>query len=152
MASLLRALGIVGLLMLSTPTAACPDEVRVVVVTILASDQHDKIDPRLTEIAEEVQKREPNLKGFELHRMTNQAVKVGQRETVKLLDDKTITVTLDQGPDADGKVRLTIRPPTLGEITYTCKTGKYFPIVTRYTTKDKKRLIVAIMVKSAGKM
>ena len=151
MASTLRMLSILAaLLYFSGTTAACPGELRVVVVVILATDQHEKIDPRLTEIAAEVKKREPTLTGFEFARMINQPVKVGQREIVKLIEDKTLTVTLEKGPDADDKVRLTVRPPTLGEITYTCKTDKYLPIVTRHITKDKSRLIVAVMVKSGS--
>ena len=40
-----------------------------------------------------------------------------------------------------------IPPPLVGEITYMTICGKFFPIVTRYQTKDKDRLIIAVMVK-----
>jgi len=46
---------------------------------------------------------------------------------------------------------MTIKPPTLGEITYSTTCEKFFPIVTRYVTKDKERLIIAIMVEPCKK-
>jgi hypothetical protein len=35
----------------------------------------------------------------------------------------------------------------VGEITYSTICGKCFPIVTRFQTKDRERLIVAVMVR-----
>jgi hypothetical protein len=39
----------------------------------------------------------------------------------------------------------------MGEITYSCCCGKYFPIITRYQTKDNERLIIAIGVHCCDK-
>ena len=45
------------------------------------------------------------------------------------------------------RVRLAVKAPLAGEITYTTCCSKFFPIMTRYLTKDNERLIIAIMVK-----
>ena len=56
------------------------------------------------------------------------------------------------GNDKDGRFQMKITPPRMGDITYTTAAcGKFFPIMTRYLTKDNERLIVAVMVKAAKK-
>ena len=47
--------------------------------------------------------------------------------------------------------RMTIKPPMLGDITYTTCCERFFPIVTRHVTQDKERLIIAIMVEQCKK-
>jgi hypothetical protein len=39
----------------------------------------------------------------------------------------------------------------MGEVEYTTCCGKFFPIITRYQTKDKERLIIAIRVQPCNK-
>ena len=48
--------------------------------------------------------------------------------------------------DSKNRVGLTVKAPLQGEIQYTTCCGKFFPIVTRYQTKNKELLIVAIRV------
>jgi hypothetical protein len=126
---------------------AFAEEVRVVVVEILASDRHANVDKDLKCIAEEVQKKEPTLTGFRQGRMTCKAVTVGAAEKFPLAEGQSATVTVQHGADKNNRVGLKVKPPLIGEITYTTCCGKYFPIVTRYQTKEGERLIVAIMVK-----
>jgi hypothetical protein len=153
-ATLLRWFAVVVLLLAAT-TDSRAEDIRVTVVAILASTENTKIDPQLKCIAEKVQEREPTLKGFRVAEMTNRAVAVGKEDTFKLVEDQTVVVVVKQGEDKDNKkVGLEVKPPLLGKITYVTCCGKYFPIVTRYLTKDKKeRLIIAIKVEPcpAGK-
>jgi hypothetical protein len=121
-------------------------EVRVTVVAILASDQHDEIDPKLASVAREVRKWDETLKGFRIDRTTSRDVAIGSTDTFPLVEDAKLTLTIRRRED-DGRICLSIKPPLVGEITYTCKCGKFFPVVTRYLTRDRQRLIVAVMVK-----
>ena len=67
-------------------------------------------------------------------------------ESFDLVADQQATVTVLKTADKDNRVQLKISLPTVAEITYTTTCGKFFPIVTRYQTKDRERLIIAIMV------
>ena len=55
------------------------------------------------------------------------------------------------GADSKNRVGLTMKAPLQGEIQYTTCCGKFFPIVTRYQTKDKEVLILAIRVQPCKK-
>ena len=147
----LRLWGLVLALILAnlfSPTARADDsKIQVIVVAILATDKNTKIDEKLKEIAKEIQKKEPTLTGFAVERCTCKPVKIGEKEEFPLVDEKIVVVILAEKNEKDNKVSLTIKPPTLGDITYTCCCGKYFPVVTRYVTKDNERLIIAVMVK-----
>ena len=44
------------------------------------------------------------------------------------------------------RVSLSILAPSMGEIEYQTVCGKFLPIVTRYQTKSKERLILAVRV------
>jgi hypothetical protein len=123
-----------------------PGEVRVSVVAILASEENDRVDPRLECIAREVRKLHPNLKGFRLAKMTCKAVPVRGTETFELVVDQTAAVTVLKTADKDDRVQLKVTPPTLGEITYTTTCGKFFPLVTHYQTKNGEWLILAVRV------
>jgi hypothetical protein len=129
------------------------DERHVTVVAVLATDKNKQIDPRVAGIAEEVQKLEPGLTGFRVVRSTNKPITLGKRDTFPLVDNETLTVLLQPTDAKDGqeRIRLTVKAPLAGEITYSCCTAKFFPIMTRYLTRDNERLIVAIMVKPAKK-
>jgi hypothetical protein len=76
---------------------------------------------------------------------------VGSKETFALVEDESVTVTVNQGADKENMVSLTVKAPRVGEITYSVKCGKCFPIVTRYQTKDNERLIIGIIVKPCNK-
>lgn len=132
--------------------AARADERSVTVVAVLATDRNDTIDPKVQGIAEEVKKLEPSLTGFRLVRTTNKPVGVGRKESFPLVDAEMLAVQLLQiepakDKDKDERIRLAVKAPMTGEITYSTCCGKFFPILTRYLTKDNDRLIVAVMVK-----
>jgi hypothetical protein len=133
-----------------TPAApACPPagEIRVTVVAILACDKNDaKVDPKLAEIAKEIQKKKPKLVCFRMGRSTCLPIEVNKEEKIDLVEGKTVLVTLLQGPEKDNRVRLRVKAPGVGEVTYKTCCGKYFPLVTGVKTKDGKSLIIAIKV------
>jgi hypothetical protein len=132
-----------------SPADLADEQVKVTVVAIVAnSDPADgKIDPQLESIAAEVKKKYPQLTGFHLKRMTCTSMTVGKEDTFKTVDDLDATVTVQQGSDKHDRVRLTIKPPQVKEITYTTCCGKFFPVVTPYLTKDKQeQLIIAVRV------
>jgi hypothetical protein len=126
--------------------ARAEESVEVTVVAIVASERSTDIHPKLKTVAREVQKVDPKLTGFRLARATRRRVAVGVKESFPLIDCKDAAVTVRKSCGKDGRVELTVKPPLVGEITYTTCCEKYFPIVTRYQTEDKDRLIVAIMV------
>jgi len=149
--SLSRWLGLLifaaGLLVF-VPPAHAGDEIRVCVVAILATDQNTKVDSKLQCIAKEIQKKEPSLTGFRLSTVNCKALALGAKENFCLVEGEVAALSLQQGMDKDERVQLTVKAPTVGEITYTTTCGKYFPLVTSYQTKDKERLIIAIMVRT----
>jgi hypothetical protein len=122
--------------------------VRVSVVAILATDRDAPVDPRLDCVAKEVRRVHPDLKlkGFRLAKMTCKSVPVGKADCFELVIDQHAAVTVLKSADKDNRVQLKITPPTLGEITYTTCCGKFFPILTRYQTKNGEWLIVAVRV------
>ena len=123
------------------------DDVRVTVVAILACDKNDgKVDPKLAEIAKEIQKKKPKLVGFKMGKQTCKAVEVNKEEKIELVEGQSAVVTLLQGPEKDNRVRLRVKAPGVGDVTYKTCCGKYFPLVTGYKTKDGKCLIIAIRV------
>ncbi len=136
---------LVGALWSMLPTVVRSEDLRVTVVAVLASETLMRIDEPIAELAAEVRKRFPNLQGFRIERTTSKLVLPNQKTTFPLTDQTVLELTLHE--NKDGKSCLTVKPPTLGEITYICKCGKYLPIVTKYRTPDKEVLIVAIMCK-----
>jgi hypothetical protein len=146
----LALVAVLGLLA-ADPPAAAQGKLEVTVVTILASDRHDKVDPLLKCVAREVQKKDPTLRGFELRRMTKKALAVGARGTFRLVDQKEAEVVVQEGPDKANWVGLAVTAPGQGEITYSVVCGKYLPIMTGYKTKNNDRLLLAIMVKPCHK-
>jgi hypothetical protein len=120
--------------------------IKVSVVAILATEDNNKIDKRLTDVANEVRKVHPQLTGFRLAKMTCKSLPVGGAETFELVADQIAAITVTRTADKNNKVTLKVRPPTLGEITYTTTCGKFFPIVTRYQTAKRESLIIAVRV------
>lgn len=142
------------LMVLAAVATACDGptkEVRVSVVAILASETNEQVDPRLKNVATEIRKKYPQLKGFRLGKMTCKEVSVNAAEPFALVADQQASVTLLKPTDKDNKVQLKVSPPTLGEITLTMDCGKFFPIMTQYQTANKESLIIAVRVQPCNK-
>ena len=144
----LLSLGILTLLALVASTGrACPEEkIKVTLVVILASEEDGPVDPRLKAIAAEVQTLNPGLKSFTLKTMTCKSLKQGEKTTFPVVDDKSAHVVVKHGADGANKVELAVTAPSQGEIVYRTVCGKFLPIVTRYRTQGKERLILAVRV------
>ena len=132
--------------------AACPADaeekgkVRVCVVVILATESDAKVDRRLTNIAREVRKMRPKLTGFRFQNVSCKSLAIGTKDQFELLDDQVAAVTVQRGADKNDLVRLKVRPPLMGEITYSTACGKFLPIVTPYRNKSNDLLIIAVRV------
>jgi hypothetical protein len=135
------------LLLLAGVAPAADEPVRVTVVAVLATDKDKEVHAQLKELAKEVQKTEPTLTGFDLGHSSAKSIAVGDKATFTLVDKKTMDVTVNQPKDGENRVSLTINPPGLGEVTYSCTCTKFFPMMTPYRTADGKVLIVAVMAK-----
>jgi hypothetical protein len=134
-----------ALLIVSCP----PDEkaVSVTIVIVLATEENSKVDPKLKELAKEVQKRDPKLTGFKLVATECKSVPVGESATVNLTDKQTLKLTVDRARDKDGRISLTLNPPGMDALTYACACDKFFPVVTPHKTKSGEQLIIAVMAK-----
>lgn len=132
---------------------AANDAIRVTIVAITASDKHNNVDPRLKSLAHEVRKQHDQaLTGYKLGETVSKPVAVGQKENFKLVDEQSADITVLQKDDTSQRIRLAVKAPLVGEITYSTCYDKFFPIITRYRTNaNQERLIVAIMVRQAGK-
>jgi len=130
----------------SSPPADEVKRVKVTVVTILATERNDEVDPRLKGIADEVRKMNPQLKGFKLVSMANKSLAVDEKSAFPLVEDQTAQVVIRHGADPNNRVSLGVTPPRQGEISYRAACGKFLPIVTRYQTQEKERLIMAVRV------
>jgi hypothetical protein len=119
--------------------------VRVTVVTVLATGRNETVDPRLTELAKEIQKRDPALKGFRIHATEAKSVAPGDTASFPLIDRQKLEVKVERQRDENDRVGLKIRPPGLGEVTYTCTCDRFFPVVTPHRTREGDTLIVAVM-------
>ncbi|HEX4592462.1 MAG TPA: hypothetical protein VH120_21205 [Gemmataceae bacterium] len=134
------------------PLRASAQDVRVTVVTILASDKPGEVNPKLKDLAQEVRKVEPNLSAFRLGKTGHRNVTVGQKEAIKLFDNKDYStdVTVLAKDDTKKRVTIEVKPPMAGAIAYETSYNKFFPIVTRAVV-DGERLIIAYSVKPAEK-
>jgi hypothetical protein len=120
--------------------------VKVTVVTILAGDRGDDVDPRLKCVADEVRKLNPQLKSFKLVSMASRSLAVDDKAEFPLVDDQVAQVVIRQRADETNKISLAVTPPRQGEIVYRAACGKFLPIVTRYQTRENERLILAVRV------
>lgn len=131
------------------------EEFEVTVVAILASDRHKSIDEKLKPIAEEIRKKDATLTGWKTGRQSKETLKLNQKQSFKLVDDVAADVTVQALETKDNikKVRINVKAPHAGEITYSTVPDKFFPVLTRYQTEpNKDRLVYAVMVKVvAGK-
>src|SRR5262245_2471493 len=92
--------------------------VKVTVVVILASEDKGEVDKRLTQIADEVQKKKPELRTFKFTSQTCESLEVGQKVTFKTVDDKVVHVVVKHGADKNDRVGLGVTPPLQNEIVY----------------------------------
>lgn len=128
-----RLLGWLALMTgLAAPTR--PQEapkVKVTVVVILGNNRSTEVDPRLKQIAAEVEKC-TGLTSYTLASMTTKSLAVNEKAVFPLNGDKTsVTVVVQQAADQSNKVCLAVTPPQQGEIVYRTVCGKFLPIVTR---------------------
>jgi hypothetical protein len=130
-------------------TRADDPPVRVTIVVVLASADHDKVDPKLAALAQEVKKKKETekLTGFKLEATLQQSITVGESHTFKLVDGKTMKVTVASAKNKAGRIGLTVDAPGLGEIEYTCVCDKFVPVITPHVTKKGEQLLVAILAK-----
>jgi hypothetical protein len=132
------------------PGTRAGDKVKVCLVTVLASQRHNKVDERLTEIAEKVQKEKPKLKlrGFKLVDMTCNSLAPGEEWVVKLIEGQEAQVVIDKSADKNKCVVLRVKAPLLkGQVKYRTVCNKFLPIITGFTNKKGDVLILAVMVK-----
>ena len=123
------------------------DPVKVTVVVVLATTENTGVDPKLVDLAKEVQKRDDKLKGFKLVSSEAKSIPVGDATAFKLVEKQELKVKVEKPKDDNGRVSLTIKPPELGEVRYACTCEKFFPVVTPYKTQTGEVLIVAVMAK-----
>jgi hypothetical protein len=136
----------------SAAGARAAGKVKVTVVTILATTRNDGVDKRLRWIAEEIQKKEKDLKGFHIGPMQCRSLAPGEKYAFELPDKQEVVVVINHGADKENRVELKVKAPLQGEIVYDTVCGKFLPIVTRYKTKARdERLIIAIMVRPCHK-
>jgi len=139
------ALAAALLLALAGPAGA-GEKVRVTVVTILATEHNEDVEPKLRCIAREVRKKHPRFTGFQMSRMCCKSLDVGARDDFDLVAGQAASVTVLKGADKDNRVRLKVGPPSMGAITYDTACGKFLPIVTPFRTRDGDRLLIAVRV------
>jgi hypothetical protein len=132
---------------------ACPpaaDEVEVKVLAILASEHHTTVDPKLSEFAKQVQRKDPTLTGFKLDHSSGDTLKLGQTKKFPLSGDEVVEVTVNKERNEKGRITLTIKPPKLKQITYACVCDKFFSIATEhYEGKDKERAQLFIAIQAS---
>jgi uncharacterized protein VirK/YbjX len=136
---------------LSPSPARGAENVQVTVLAILASSEDDKITDCIKEIAQAIRSKEKQLTHFELQRTFKESIGLGKSVTIKLVDEVTMELTVNEKTDCEGRIKLSITPPKMGELTYSCSCGKYFPIATDYYTANKERLFIAVMAKPCFK-
>lgn len=125
--------------------------VSVTVVIVLATDQNKTVDPKLKELAKEVQKRDPKLTGYKLVATECKSIPVGATTTINLTDKQVLKVTVNQSKDENGRITLTLNPPGMDAVNYACACDKFFPVVTPHRTKSGQQLIIAVMAKPCQK-
>jgi hypothetical protein len=126
-------------------------KVTVSVMAILASKKSDQIDPLLKDIARQIRKKDKELKGFRVGKISCKEVPVQTAETFDLVADQKASIVVLKTADKENRIQLKISPPTVGDITYTTTCGKFFPIMTTYQTPNGESLIIAVRVQPCNK-
>jgi hypothetical protein len=129
------------------PCAGDEKPVNVTVVVVLATGANATVDPKLKELAKEVQKRDPKLTGFRIAAVESKSIAVGDSATLALADKQTLLVKINKQKDENGRITLELTPPQMEAVTYACACDKFFPVVTPHKTKDGEHLIIAVMAK-----
>jgi hypothetical protein len=143
------------LLTLAPGAGACPSAedrpIQVTIVVVLATDKDMVIDEKVKEIAAVAREKDRKLTGFKHVNTICESIKMGGSIKPKVVENATCEVTVNAKTDDEGRVTLTVKPPKVDQITYSCTCGKFLPILTDYYTADKKRLIIAIMARPCKK-
>jgi hypothetical protein len=126
-------------------------KVKVTLVVILASEGKDEVDPLLKQIAEEIRKKDRNLKCFKLKSMKCRSLAVEEKASFDLVDKKTARVIVKRAADENNRVELAIKAPGQVGFEYRSVCGKFLPIITTYRTESKERLILAVRVQPCNK-
>jgi hypothetical protein len=134
---MVASLGCPGQAGAQPPAPQVHPKVKVTVVVILASERCEFIDPRLKAVADEVNKCNPNLKGFSMVSMTQMSLAVNEKATFSCVEDSSVDVVIRQCADKNNKVCLAVTPPLQNEVVYRAICGKFLLIVTRYQTRDR---------------
>ncbi|HEX3152019.1 MAG TPA: hypothetical protein VHR66_28355 [Gemmataceae bacterium] len=151
-----RSLSLAILLLGAATVSTCPppsDEIEVKVLAILASEHNKEVNPKLTEFAKQVQKKEPSLTGFKLDRTNGEKLKLGETKKFLLTGNEVVEVTVNKERNEQGRITLTIKPPKMNQITYECACDKFFSMATDHFEgkgKEKTQLFIAIMAKPCG--
>ena len=139
------------LLMIAPSAGACPpaadQPIQVKILVVLATDKDAVINELIKEIAAVAREKDPKLTGFALAKTFSESIKMGGSKSFNVIEKAKCEVTVNAKTDDEGRVTLTVKPPKVDQITYSCTCGKFLPILTDYYTADKKRLIIAIMAR-----
>lgn len=127
-----------------------PQKLKVTLVSILASEEGSSVDRRLEQIAEEVQRRFPQLKSFKIQSLTTRELAVRERSPFELIDGKVAEVMIKHGVDGD-RVSVAVTAPGQKEVVYRTVCGKFVPIMSEYQTPGRERLILALRVEAPSK-
>jgi hypothetical protein len=133
-------------------TPHAPTEpIQVMILVILATDKDQIVSEKIKEVAAVAREKDPTLTGFLLVNTIKEPIKMGGSKQFDLVGKTKVDVTVNAKTDDEGRVTLTIKPPKMDKITYSCTCGKFLPILTEHYTSDNKRLIIAIMAKPCKK-
>jgi hypothetical protein len=149
--SLFLGLAVLACLVAFLPADDAGKKVKVSLVTVLATTRDEPVDPRLTCVAREIRKKNPELKGFQLVHMACASLAPGAKAKFQLVEGQEALVVVERGADKDNKVQLQVRAPLQGEVVYVTVCGKFLPLVTRYKTKKDDLLILCVMVRPCHK-
>jgi len=126
-------------------------KVRVFFVVTIATEKGDKIDDKLKDIATEVQRMRPALKGFKLASISCKSLAIDAADLFDVIDEQKAKIVIEKAADKAGRVQLRVKPPKMGEITYSTPCGKFLPILTPIRTEQGDQIIIAIRVQPCGK-
>lgn len=121
--------------------------VAVTVVVVLATGANAQVDPKLKELAKEVQKRDPKLTGFRIVAAECRSIPVGDSATIELTDKQVLKVKVNKHKDEHGRITLELGAPGMDAVNYACACDKFFPIVPPHKTTSGEQLVLAVMAK-----
>src|SRR5262245_50407701 len=122
------------------PPAAKVEKIEVCVLSILASEHHAVVHPKLTAFAAEIQKTEKKLTGFKLDKSDVQKIPLGETTKFELPGGEVLEVTPNKPKDENGRITLTVKPPKLTAVTYECVCEKFVAMATQqYLGKGKEQ-------------